>query len=259
MMKSEKRQEIISHVKDFYDKKTVVITGGFGYVGKFLVHKLLRLNVVKEILLIARPKKGKLGAERLDKLFSGFLFQNMADFDPNYKAKVKVINGDMELNDLGISSDDREYIKENAEVVIHGAASLVMEGKLQQTLASNVRGTKILLDLALEMKSLQSFVFISTAFSQYPLKYVEEKFYKPPMDFREALKLLEKFKDEDAMDALTAKLLGTSANIYTFSKAITEDMIRQYQDKLPIAIARPSQGSTTASCRQPANSIEIFF
>jgi alcohol-forming fatty acyl-CoA reductase len=231
-----------SPVKEFYVDKTVLLTGGFGSIGKLMISKLLRLNVVKEILLIARQRKGKSTQERLDKLFNGFLFQDMATFDPKFRQKVKIINGDMELPDIGFSDEDRQYMKSHVEVFIHGAASLNMEGKLSQTIATNVRGTKVLLDLALEMKQLQSFVFISTAYSQYPLKYVEEVFYKPPIGFRDLINLLEHFKDDEMLDILTAKLIDGSTNIYTFSKAVTEDMIKQYQDKLPVAVVRPSQG-----------------
>jgi fatty acyl-CoA reductase len=241
-----------SPVKEFYVGKTLLITGGFGSIGKLMIRKLLSLNIVTEILLIARQRKGKSTQERLDKLFEGFLFQNMGSFDPQFKEKVRIINGDMELPDLGISDDDCEYIKDRVEIVIHGAASLNMEGRLYQTIATNIRGTKALLDLALQMKQLKSFVFISTAYSQHPLPYIEEVFYKPPMDFRDLINLLEYFKDDEVLDFVRAKLIDGCTNIYTFSKAVAEDMIRQYQDRLPVAVVRPSQGENFVKLEGPS-------
>jgi alcohol-forming fatty acyl-CoA reductase len=78
---------------------------------------------------------------------------------------------------------------------------------------------------------------MSTAYSNCYLKYIEEKFYKSPLDYKAALKLLT--FDEDFIYAITDKLVNPWPNTYTFTKSITEDMIRQYKD-LPIVISRPS-------------------
>lgn len=55
-----------SLIKNFLSDKTVFVTGGFGFVGKLLVEKLLKNNV-KKIFLMARPKKGKTIEERFEK------------------------------------------------------------------------------------------------------------------------------------------------------------------------------------------------
>lgn len=231
-----------SPMKDFYDNKILFITGGMGYIGKLLLAKLMRLGNVKEVLLLSRPKKGKSSEERMNDLFKGFLFNEMQNYDAHFRSKVRIVNGDMEPKDLGISHEDREYIKNNVEVIIHGAAALNMDGKLRNAIEVNVRGTKELLDLSIETKFLQSFVFISTAYSQCSRMDLKEIFYETPMDFRLSIKLLEEFGNEESLSVVTRKLIAPWPNVYTFTKAIGEDMIRQYKDRLPIAIARPSVG-----------------
>lgn len=58
-----------SHVTDFYNGKSVFITGGTGFVGVCLIEKLLRCcHGVKNIYLLIRPKKGKEITERLEEL-----------------------------------------------------------------------------------------------------------------------------------------------------------------------------------------------
>lgn len=54
-----------SPVRQFLNNKTIFITGGFGFVGKILIEKLLRCEV-KRIYLLARSKKGKSMQERLE-------------------------------------------------------------------------------------------------------------------------------------------------------------------------------------------------
>lgn len=54
-----------SPIRQFYKEKTIFVTGGFGFVGKILIEKLLRCEV-KRIYLLARPKKGKSMHERLE-------------------------------------------------------------------------------------------------------------------------------------------------------------------------------------------------
>jgi alcohol-forming fatty acyl-CoA reductase len=228
-------------VKSFYEGKTLLVTGATGFIGRLMIAKLMRVGNLKEIVLLLRPKKGKTNEERLDKILTGFLFQEMEKFDANFRSKLRIVNGDLELVDLGISNDDREYVKRNVEVVIHLAATVQFDEKLNKAITINIRGVKNILDLAVECTKLVSLVHISTAYSNCPRSEIEEKFYPPPMDYRQAIQLLD--FDDTQIDHLTEKLIQPWPNTYTFTKAISEDMIRQYQDLLPVAIVRPSIGN----------------
>lgn len=192
-------------LKNFYDDKTILVTGATGFVGRLLLAKLMRMGNVKEILIISRPKKGKTNEERLDKILSGFLFQEVNKYDAGFKNKLRIVNGDMELDDLGVSSEEREYIINHVQVIIHAAATVGFDEKLRNAIATNVRGTKVMLDIATEVKDLQSFLYISTAYSQCPRFEIQETFYESPIDYRRALELLS-FFDDDVIDSVTAKV-----------------------------------------------------
>jgi alcohol-forming fatty acyl-CoA reductase len=227
-------------LKEFYSGKVVLLTGGTGYIGRLLLAKLLSLGNLREVLLLSRPKKGKSNDERLDLILKGILFEMVSKSDPNFRQKIRVVNADMEAEGLGISGEDREYIKNNAQIIIHGAATVKFDEPLRTAIAINVRGTKNMLDLAREVKDLQSFVHISTAYSHCPRKNIAEEFYESPLDYRRLLSIL-KF-DDDIVNALTGKLIAPWPNTYVFTKAVTEDMIRQFSGELPIAIIRPTIG-----------------
>lgn len=56
-------------VSEFYNGKTIFITGGTGFMGKVLLEKLLRACPgVFKIYLLIRPKKGQHVQERLQQL-----------------------------------------------------------------------------------------------------------------------------------------------------------------------------------------------
>ena len=56
-------------VREYFAGKTVLITGGTGFVGKVLIEKLLRCcSDVGTIFCLIRPKKGKSAEERLNDL-----------------------------------------------------------------------------------------------------------------------------------------------------------------------------------------------
>lgn len=58
-----------SNVSEFYNGKTIFITGGTGFMGKVLLEKLLRACPgVFKIFLLIRPKRGQHAKERLHEL-----------------------------------------------------------------------------------------------------------------------------------------------------------------------------------------------
>lgn len=58
-----------SSVSEFYNGKTIFITGGTGFMGKVLLEKLLRsCPGVSKIYLLIRPKRGQDTQERLQQL-----------------------------------------------------------------------------------------------------------------------------------------------------------------------------------------------
>ena len=81
----------------FSSGKNVFITGGTGYLGRVLIHKLLSYCTdIGDLYLLVREKKGVSQEKRLEEMRSHFLFQDIEKRIPGQLAKMKVVQGDMQ-------------------------------------------------------------------------------------------------------------------------------------------------------------------
>ena len=82
---------------NFFTGKNVFVTGGTGYVGRVLIHKLLLYCPdIGDIYILMREKKGLTQEKRLKDMRSHFLFQDIAKKIPGQLNKMKVVQGDLQ-------------------------------------------------------------------------------------------------------------------------------------------------------------------
>ena len=84
-------------------------------------------------------------------------------YDPLKKDKgsdvfkpCEVITGDIGAHDLGLSDNDRKKLIEEVEYVFHSAATVRFDEPLKRAVLLNVRGTKLMMELAEKMKQLKA-------------------------------------------------------------------------------------------------------
>lgn len=155
--------------------------------------------------------------------------------------RVRVIEGDLLELDAGISVVDRQHIIDNVQIVLHSAADVRFDETLRHLIMCNIRGTRELLKLAVEIRQLEVFLHISTAYSHCPRKHIDEQFYEAPIEPNHMIDLIEKLDGyEELLEIVTERLISPWPNTYTFTKAITEELVRQYGRKIPVAVIRPS-------------------
>lgn len=93
---------------------------------------------------------------------------------------------------------------------------------------------------------LQVFHYVSTAYSNCKpnCQVVKENFCEPPLDPDVLIAYAEKFintaTDLDIFDTITARMIGEWANTYTFSKCLSEELVRRNGAKFPTCVTRPS-------------------
>lgn len=57
----------LNSVQEFYENKSIFVTGGSGFMGKVLIEKLLySCSDLREIIILMRPKKNKSAKQRVE-------------------------------------------------------------------------------------------------------------------------------------------------------------------------------------------------
>lgn len=156
--------------------------------------------------------------------------------------KIVALKGDGAEVGLGLSPEDAKRLTNEVSVIFHVAASVRFDDTLKSSAFMNLRGTYETIKLALEMKKLECFLHMSTAYCIKHRELIEEKVYPPPGDWRQVLKLCETL-DENVLEIMAPKLMGHHPNTYTFTKALSEQLVIDFSDRIPAIIMRPSIGN----------------
>ncbi|EDV42333.1 uncharacterized protein Dana_GF17061 [Drosophila ananassae] len=228
-------------IRAFYKDKVVFMTGATGFLGKVIIEKLLRSTEVKRIYSMVRSKRGQNIQDRLKLWKADPLFDVLLRSKPDALQRVHAIAGDCFEPDLGISEQDRGILASEVQVVIHGAATVKFNEPLHIALAINTRATRLMLQLAKEMKKLVAYLHVSTAYSNSVIFRIEEKFYPDLLTCgSEKVLALSELVSDQVLDGMEPALRGDFPNTYAYTKALAEDVILKEAGSLPVSIYRPS-------------------
>jgi fatty acyl-CoA reductase len=154
-----------------YRGKTILLTGGTGFLGTALVEKILRsLPDLRCLYLLIRASRERGAAARFEKdvlgsaAFGGLREQRGEDFSSYVSEKVRVLEGDVHAPSLGLEEEDLLELSREVDIVIHSAASVVFDAPLDAAVDSNVRGTLGLLSLARGWEKRPLLLHVSTAY-----------------------------------------------------------------------------------------------
>ena len=121
----------------------LLITGGTGFLGRYLVANLLRSN--RDIFLLVRKES----------------YQKAESIYKN-NPKVHIILGDI-LNPKVVESDrNRKRLISETTSIIHAACYSNIKGNYEKCFNQNVGGTKNIIQLAKHMKKLRFFHYLSS-------------------------------------------------------------------------------------------------
>lgn len=160
-----------SGLREQYRGKSILLTGGTGFLGTALVEKVLRsLPEIERLYLLVRASRGKSARQRFEKDVLGSaafrkLREELGDgFDERVARKVRVLEGDVQEKGLGLTEEDLAELSREVDAVIHSAASVIFDAPLNAAVDSNVHGTLGLLRLARGWEKKPMFMHVSTSY-----------------------------------------------------------------------------------------------
>ena len=154
-----------------YRGKSVLLTGGTGFLGTALVAKILQsLPELDRLYLLIRASRDRSAASRFEKdVLGSAAFRKLREergdaFTDYVREKVRVLEGDVHAPSLGLGEEDLAELSREVDVVIHSAASVIFDAPLDAAVESNVHGTLGLLFLARGWEKRPLFLHVSTAY-----------------------------------------------------------------------------------------------
>ncbi|VEN49495.1 unnamed protein product [Callosobruchus maculatus] len=231
-----------SQVADWYKDQHIFVTGATGFMGKILIEKLLRsCPGIGGIYILIRQKKEQEPSKRLLEYLKNPIFdkiRSLPDSTSRFQ-KLHCVCGDVTKADCALSDADTAALSEKITIVFHMAACVRFDQPLKDIVMMNVGGTRNVLDVATKFQQLKVFLHVSTSYCHLDLPELEEKIYPAKHDPWKMLDAVQ-WMDEDMLRSLTSVVLKGYPNTYAYAKCLTEQLVSNYSEKLPIVITRPS-------------------
>jgi fatty acyl-CoA reductase len=229
-------------IQEFYKGKSVLVTGATGFIGRFLVYRLLSIKEISKIYVLIRSKNGSSFEERKEKFARTQIFKHLPDVKTFQK--VQIICGELDTPALGLRSEDLLELSSNVSVVFHCAASIRLTQNLKEATGSNLYGTANILDVVRNFSQIRSFIYISSIANWFHKTCLEEKMYEEEVPFfadaRQFIQTVQEMSEQDA-NAFSAQHVGDwpkYPNNYVFTKTLTEVMLSREECKFNIGIFR---------------------
>lgn len=153
------------------------------------------------------------------------------------------VKGDVGDEDLGLSTQDKNELINNVNIIIHSAATLDFHEPLRPTVNINLLGTRRITELSKaiqEHHGLDALVHVSSAYVNSYLTECEERLYDPPAASAEHVIDLVQRKNDEELAKEQSALLGEHPNNYTFTKQHAEREVNKFFGQFPCGIVRPS-------------------
>uniref|UniRef100_A0A2K6DKP8 Fatty acyl-CoA reductase n=1 Tax=Macaca nemestrina TaxID=9545 RepID=A0A2K6DKP8_MACNE len=216
---------------EYCEGKNVRLIGATSFLGKVFLEKLLiSYPKVNSVYVLVRQKSGQTPQERVEEVLSGNLFDRLRNESRDFRVKITAINSELTQPKLALSEEDKEVITDSTNIIFHCAATVRFNKNLRDA---------VQVSFAQQIKNLEVFMHVSTAYAYCNQKHIDEVVYPPPMDLKKLIDSLE-WMDCGLVNDIMTKLIGHRPNTYIYTKALAEYVVQQEGTKLNVEIVRPS-------------------
>ena len=166
-LQNEAREGLDAVTRDGKLQVRVLLTGGTGFVGKEIIAQAVRDDKVAEIIVLIRPKtiRDRKTKEILEIISPAQRGEDLLDqlwiTEPEDRAKVRFIAGDIEKAGLGIASKEMDQLRATVTHVIHCAASVAFDDPYEESFRANVLGTVNALEFSYELQTTSNSPFVA--------------------------------------------------------------------------------------------------
>ncbi|KAK9126680.1 hypothetical protein Scep_015526 [Stephania cephalantha] len=258
-------------ILEFLKKRSILITGSTGFLGKLFVEKVLRVQPeVKRLYLLIRAADSQTAMQRLrDEVIGNELFKNLREmhgtgFEAFLFERMIPVAGNIARENLGIAdSKMMEEMWREVTVVVNLAAITNFSARYNVALSINTLGAKHVLDFAKKCARPDIVLHVSTAYvcgekcglvEEKPFRVGETLNGSPDLDIKQEIDLanetLEQLRSRKATnedEKVAMKELGLTRarmygwpNTYVFTKALGEMLIGDNKENISVAIIRPT-------------------
>jgi len=164
-------------VAGFFKGKNILLTGGTGFLGKVVLERLLWEDMGTRLRLLLRGDAGRRIRElALSQIFArcrsraGLSDSGDDAFVNWFASHVDVCTCDLEAEDLGLSSEGRRAAFVGVDIVLHCAARVSWDERIDAAIRANTLGSRALLnavaDIALSSgrEDMPVFLHVSSTF-----------------------------------------------------------------------------------------------
>jgi len=203
-------------VREYYQGKNVLITGTTGFLGKVVLEKLLwEASDINKIILLIRPGSGKeltcqeAKSRFLSDISPSKIFDRLRkrenDFDAYMNEKIEFFPCDLFQDDIGISRQHQTDIFDGLDAIIHVAAQVSWDERLDFSIRVNALATRRLLEYAKAVTPHPRFVYISSAYvNGHRSGKITERAFDPNQSIANELGKPLPFSVQDEIDNVLA-------------------------------------------------------
>ncbi|KAK1441622.1 hypothetical protein QVD17_07662 [Tagetes erecta] len=262
---------------NYFENKTILVTGATGFIGKVFVEKILRVqpNIKKLFLLIrasdANSALHRFHSEAIEKeLFRVIKQKHGTNIDTFIFEKVKPVAGNMALENLGVTDVDLlNEMRTQVDVVVSSAASTKFDERYDVAFAVNTLGVKHVSRFVNECTNIKLLLHVSTAYVageksgiilETPFKMGETLNGRNDLNIKEEKKMILERHTQLAIEKANEEVISSAMkdlgiqranlhgwpNTYVFTKAMGEMLLFEgLRQEVSLVVLRPTIVTST--------------